>query len=674
MCRRVHIRGTPDPFHLERSIETTLSRPRDGRIAADPAELARATRSSATVDRRTQIQITRLHSHGSEKRALRIFGSIMRSKITARATSTLIFWASAVAGYAGCGAPPDARLESDSSAVTACADHGVVEGVDVSDAQGTIDWFAAKAGGIDFAFMKATQGTYYSAGTFERNWQGAKAAGVIRSAYHFFDPTEDGAAQAEQFLAVIGGLADGDLAPMLDVECPDSDNFCLGWAGGTGWAPPQQILARVLQFVQTVEARTGKKTLIYTSQSYFPGLGLDTSAVADYPLILAYLTNGACIGVPRPWSEAPFWQYTWHGRVPGIRGEVDRDRFNGTLDELIAFAGGGGGGALPGGPATVASNADGRLEVFTRARDGGLSHAWQLSSGGWSAWASFGGAIEGTPAVAQNQDGRLEAFVRGADGALYHLWQNEPNGIWTDWAWLDGRIDGDPVVIAHSDGRLEVFARGTDAGVWHIGQVTPNGLWGEWQSIGGAIAGDPAVAANADGTLAVVARGADGAVCWVSEREPNGRWGEWRNLGGVVTGPVVLASNVDGRLEAFARARDDAAWHAWQLTPNGPWSAWASIDGGIKEEITIAKNQDGRLELFARGPDDALWHTWQRKPGGAWSGWETLRGTIAGGAGISNNADGRLEAFVRGSDDAVWHIWQLESNSGWGGWVSLGRP
>ncbi len=139
-----------------------------------------------------------------------------------------IFW--------GCGSADDEHTSQSDAPITACA-HATVEGVDVSDGQGTIDWGTAHAAGIDFAVIKATQGTYKHAGDVPRQLERRKGGGIVRGAYHFFDPTEDGVAQANRFLSVVGELGAGDLPPMLDLECPDGDTACLGWAGGTGRAP-----------------------------------------------------------------------------------------------------------------------------------------------------------------------------------------------------------------------------------------------------------------------------------------------------------------------------------------------------------------------------------------------------------------------------------------------------
>ena len=61
-----------------------------------------------------------------------------------------------------------------------------VHGTDVSKYQTSIAWSDAKAAGISFAFIKATEGGDRVDDNFAENWQRAKAAGVPRGAYHFF--------------------------------------------------------------------------------------------------------------------------------------------------------------------------------------------------------------------------------------------------------------------------------------------------------------------------------------------------------------------------------------------------------------------------------------------------------------------------------------------------------
>ena len=93
-----------------------------------------------------------------------------------------------------------------------------------------------------------------------------------------------------------------------------------------------------------MKAGTGKAPIIYTGK-YFWQDNVKSTAFGTSPLwIAAY--GPTCPNLPVPWSIWRFFQYSDKGHVAGISGNVDVDRFNGSLAELEAFAstGGGGGG------------------------------------------------------------------------------------------------------------------------------------------------------------------------------------------------------------------------------------------------------------------------------------------------------------------------------------------
>ena len=347
-----------------------------------------------------------------------------------------------------------------------------------------------------------------------------------------------------------------------------------------------------------------------------------------------------------------------------------RNLENDDIAGIQAIYGTGGGWASLGGVITsniaVASNADGRLEVFARGTDNALWHQWQTApNNGWSGWASLGGVITSDPVVGRNADGRMEVFARGTDNAVWHQWQVAPNSGWSGWASLGGVITSNIAVASNADGRLEVFARGTDNALWHQWQTAPNNGWSGWASLGGAITSDPVVGRNADGRMELFARGTDNAVWHQWQVAPNSGWSGWASLGGVITSNIAVGSNADGRMEVFARGTDNALWHQWQVAPNSGWSGWASLGGVITSDQVVPRNADGRMEVFARGTDNAVWHQWQVAPNSGWSGWASLGGVITSNIAAGNNADGRLELFVRGTDQAVWHRWQTAPSNGW---------
>src|SRR5262249_48080559 len=102
-------------------------------------------------------------------------------------------------------------------------------GLDVSSRRGTIDWSRVSSSGRKFAFVKATEGTYFTGpsddpGWFKRNIEAAKSAQLLVGADQFsvslHTPGIDRAiAEARYFLAAAQPyIGPGYLPPILDIE------------------------------------------------------------------------------------------------------------------------------------------------------------------------------------------------------------------------------------------------------------------------------------------------------------------------------------------------------------------------------------------------------------------------------------------------------------------------
>jgi hypothetical protein len=171
-------------------------------------------------------------------------------------------------------------------------------------------------------------------------------------------------------------------------------------------------------------------------------------------------------------------------------------------------------------------NSDGRLEQFWRGTDNALWHRWQTRPAGpWSAQASLGGSMKGSPTVSRNLDGRLEVFVVGADNALWRRSQTQANCCWGGWGSLGGRLTSNPWSTFHFSGRLAVFARGADNAVWHKWQLsTQQGTgWSGWHSLGGVATSHPwAGYVTNIYTLYVIVVGTDGNL--YERHEITGGW------------------------------------------------------------------------------------------------------------------------------------------------------
>jgi len=248
---------------------------------------------------------------------------------------------------AGCGG---LELDELNQASTQQCPSMTVEGVDVYQGDTPIVWSTVQSSGRVFAFSKASQGNYNTQSNFATNWSQLKTLGMLRGAYHYFDATIDGVAQADWFLQQItaaGGMLPGDLPPVLDLECPTSTvqnsagNMCLG-NGKNGWAPTATIIQRVWDWLGAVEAATGMKPIIYTYPSWFATFSWNDPALTQYPLWIAGSSMG-CAQVPAPYTSAVFWQWNTTTGVPGIgsgTSAVDKDRFMGTIDQLNGFIAG----------------------------------------------------------------------------------------------------------------------------------------------------------------------------------------------------------------------------------------------------------------------------------------------------------------------------------------------
>lgn len=207
-----------------------------------------------------------------------------------------------------------------------CAAGPTVQGVDVSYYEATIDWAKAKASGIDFAFVRVSDGKSFKDPKFAAYWASAKAAGVVRGAYQFFRPNQDVAGQADLMIAALAGTyAPGDLPPVIDVEA-------------TGGLAPATVAARVRTWVDRVKAAVGVAPIVYTGKYFWRDQVGGPASFGGNALWVAQYTS-LCPDLPAPWTTWTFWQHSETGTVPGISGKVDLDTFNGTIDDLRAFAG-----------------------------------------------------------------------------------------------------------------------------------------------------------------------------------------------------------------------------------------------------------------------------------------------------------------------------------------------
>jgi lysozyme len=194
-----------------------------------------------------------------------------------------------------------------------------VHGTDVAKYQGDVDWRRLKAGGISFAFIKATEGGDRVDNSFAGNWKEARASGIPRGAYHFFYFCTPAIEQAAWFIRNVPKER-GALPPVADVEWNPASPTC------TYHPPPAVVRQEMKIFLEALAQHYGKEPIIYTTIDFFNDN--DLSLLKGYRFWLRSVA-----GHPDDKFDGHrwlFWQYTGTGVLPGIKGDADINAFNGN--------------------------------------------------------------------------------------------------------------------------------------------------------------------------------------------------------------------------------------------------------------------------------------------------------------------------------------------------------
>ncbi|MEV0452465.1 lysozyme [Streptomyces sp. NPDC050600] len=205
------------------------------------------------------------------------------------------------------------------------------EGVDVSSHNGNVAWSTLWNSGVKWAYVKATEGTYYKNTYFTQQYNGSYNVGMIRGTYHFATPdTTTGAAQADYFVNNGGGWSgDGRTLPgALDIEWNPYGATCYGktQAGMVAW---------IKDFLDRYKYRTGRDAVIYTATNWWTQCTGNYGGFASAnPLWVARYASEVGT-LPAGWGYYTMWQYTSSGPTVG-----DHNHFNGDYSRVQALANG----------------------------------------------------------------------------------------------------------------------------------------------------------------------------------------------------------------------------------------------------------------------------------------------------------------------------------------------
>ena len=212
-----------------------------------------------------------------------------------------------------------------------------VLGCDLSHWNATVDFKALKAAGYEFAILKATEQVGYSDPTFPARWRACLDADMLVGPYHFFRSNYSGADQADHHLNVIAPLLNATqgriIPPAGDYETEDGVTVAVR-------------KPRILDWHNTIRTALNVLPLAYTSQYLWQVLTGNmpfdcTGWGAHWTSSLSYLWPYGWPVTARKFMQFGVYpKHSWVPVVPGVTGEVDVNKFLGTLPELQALAGG----------------------------------------------------------------------------------------------------------------------------------------------------------------------------------------------------------------------------------------------------------------------------------------------------------------------------------------------
>ena len=197
-----------------------------------------------------------------------------------------------------------------------------IKGIDVSNNDGAIDFSKVAADGVEYVYLKATEGQSFKDSYMDGFYNDCKSNGLKVGAYHFLVGTSTPEAQAQNFYAKIKDY-NWDLVPMMDIET----NF-------------DGLADYVKKFIAAFKELSPLELGIYSYTSFIDYLTDAESTIKDMPFWEANYNN-------QPWSLADNFftnrighQYTETGSINGVNCNCDVNVFTeGVLLDNTEIAG-----------------------------------------------------------------------------------------------------------------------------------------------------------------------------------------------------------------------------------------------------------------------------------------------------------------------------------------------
>lgn len=231
--------------------------------------------------------------------------------------------------------------------------------LDVSHWQGDIDWprvarseamhRGASQGPVRLVVVRTGDGKDTDRHAV-RNLRGAHEAGLPVAAYHYVRAMHGAAVNLGVIREVLAtaGVPVVFVAPDIegrpdDPRTPDTDESRGAWLGGVD----TQTVLRETWDMGTALERDGHRVIVYTGtawQQHVAARSQHSAAWLRWPLWVPDYLRGRRARLPvdaagkgAPWPSWLLWQYTGHGRIAGIDGDVDLSRYRGDARQLAEW-------------------------------------------------------------------------------------------------------------------------------------------------------------------------------------------------------------------------------------------------------------------------------------------------------------------------------------------------
>lgn len=220
-------------------------------------------------------------------------------------------------------------------------------GIDISHyTDPKLNLSALKAKRVEFVYIKATQGISSKDKLFHKFWSGVAelpaAVTISRGAYHFLSSAREasGTAQADAFVDYVqlhGGFRPSDLPPVVDLEWDVSKDKPDRWVGHSA----DEIVQKTLDCLKQIEARTGRRPMLYTAKSWWSSRTVPLSRVNEfegYPIWIAdYNPKRKFSETPAvlPGSITAIWQFTDSAVISEQPKSYDSSIFYGSREDFV---------------------------------------------------------------------------------------------------------------------------------------------------------------------------------------------------------------------------------------------------------------------------------------------------------------------------------------------------